>query len=255
MRWARALLGERTVFGAISRETLQIHEGDLFEGPSPTGEEVPLENLEWLTPCQPSKMLALWNNYHQAAEKNGWATPAEPLYFAKSPSSFNPHLAPIRSPAGYDGRVFYEGELGIVIGRRVRAASAAEAQAAIFGYTCVNDVTALELISRDPSFPQWTRAKSFDTFGVFGPWIETELDLDQDLRVRTFVNDRERQNYPLADMIFRPRDLVRLISQDTTLLPGDVIACGTSLGALPMKPGTRVEVEIDGIGRLINIYQ
>ncbi len=254
MQWARARLEERIVIGTIANDVFRVHEGDMFLDAAPTGEEAPLGALSWLTPCTPSKMLALWNNFHQAAEKNGWPVPAEPLYFAKSPSSFCAHLAPIRAPKSYAGRVVYEGELGVVIGREVTAASEAEAQAAIFGYTCVNDVTAIELIGRDPSFAQWTRAKSFDTFGVFGPVIATDLD-PAALCVRTLVNGRERQNYPLADMIFTPAELVRLISNDTTLLPGDIIACGTSLGVLPMKPGTLVEVEIEGVGRLSNTYQ
>ncbi len=254
MRWARGKVGQQTVFGTVSEDGLHVHDGDMFLGAAPTGETVPTASLTWLTPCQPSKMLALWNNFHQAAEKNGWAVPVEPLYFAKSPSSFCAHLSPIVAPKAYDGRVVYEGELGIVIGRTVANASAAEAQAAIFGYTCVNDVTAVDLIGRDASFAQWTRAKSFDTFGVFGPVIATDLD-PLALRLRTLVNGRERQNYALADMIFTPVDLVRRISQDTTLFPGDIIACGTSLGVLPMKTGTVVEVEIDGVGLLRNTYQ
>jgi 2-keto-4-pentenoate hydratase/2-oxohepta-3-ene-1,7-dioic acid hydratase in catechol pathway len=254
MLWARGNVGERTVFGTVSEDIFHVHDGDMFQGATATGEAVPTAALTWLTPCQPSKMLALWNNFHQAAEKNGWAVPVEPLYFAKSPSSFSAHLAPIRAPKAYDGRVVYEGELGIVIGRAISNASVAEAEAAIFGYTCVNDVTAAELIGRDASFAQWTRAKSFDTFGVFGPMIATDVD-PLALHLRTLVNGRERQNYALADMIFKPADLVHLISRDTTLFPGDVIACGTSLGVLPMKPGTVVEVEIDGVGRLRNTYQ
>jgi 2-keto-4-pentenoate hydratase/2-oxohepta-3-ene-1,7-dioic acid hydratase in catechol pathway len=247
-------LDERAVFGTIFEDAFHVHEGDMFTGAAPTGESVPLAGVSWLTPCQPTKIVGLWNNFHQAAEKNGWAVPAEPLYFVKAPSSFCAHLSPIRAPKTYDGRVVYEGELGIVIGRSVAAASQLEAEAAIFGYTCVNDVTALELIGRDASFAQWTRAKNFDTFGVFGPVIATDIDPSA-LSVRTLVNGRERQNYPVADMVFKPVDLVRLISQDMTLVPGDVIACGTSLGVLPMKPGTVVEVEIDGVGRLSNTYQ
>lgn len=254
MHWARGRFADRTVFGTIFDDALHVHEGDMFSNAWPTGETICTPALTWLTPCQPSKMLALWNNFHQAADKNGWAIPAEPLYFAKSSSSFCAHLAPICAPKAYDGRVVYEGELGIVIGRQIAGASAAEAEAAIFGYTCVNDVTAVELIGRDASFAQWTRAKSFDTFGVFGPVIATGLD-PLALNLRTLVNGRERQNYGLADMIFKPVDLVRLLSHDTTLFPGDIIACGTSLGVLPMKPGTVVEVDIDGVGRLRNTYQ
>jgi 2-keto-4-pentenoate hydratase/2-oxohepta-3-ene-1,7-dioic acid hydratase in catechol pathway len=151
------------------------------------------------------------------------------------------------------GRVFYEGELGIVIGKTCKAATPEQAAAAIFGYTCVNDVTAFELIARDASFAQWTRAKSFDGFGPLGPVVAVGLD-PHSLVVRTRVNGRERQSYPVSDMIFGPASLVERLSRDMTLEPGDVIACGTSLGALPVKAGTLVEVEIDGIGVLANRF-
>jgi 2-keto-4-pentenoate hydratase/2-oxohepta-3-ene-1,7-dioic acid hydratase in catechol pathway len=156
-------------------------------------------------------------------------------------------------PASYDGRVVYEGELAVVIGRTASAVSVEDAPAHIFGYSCANDVTAVELLNRDPSFPQWTRAKGFDTFGVFGPVVETEFDPTQGELI-VMLNGRERQRYPLADMIFPPARLVSMISRDMTLHPGDVIICGTSLGVLPMKPGTRVEVVIDGVGTLANEY-
>jgi 2-keto-4-pentenoate hydratase/2-oxohepta-3-ene-1,7-dioic acid hydratase in catechol pathway len=183
--------------------------------------------------------------------------PAGAALFHQSAQFLQSHGRPIRAPAAYDGRVAYEGELGIVIGKVAgQSCTAIPAEAAaeqIFGYTCVNDVTALELVQRDPSFAQWTRAKNFDTFGVFRPVVATGLD-PLALTVRTLVNGRERQNYRMDDMIFSPAELVSLISRDMTLEPGDVIACGTSLGILPMKAGTTVEVVIDGIGALRNDY-
>ena len=148
----------------------------------------------------------------------------------------------------------YEGELGVVIGRRCSGVSEEQAGEYIFGYTCINDVTALQLINQDPAFPQWTRAKSFDTFGPFGPTVAAGLDL-AGLTVKTLLNGRERQNYPVSDMIFAPEVLVSRISHDMTLSPGDVIACGTSIGALPMKPGSTVEVVIEGIGTLRNTFE
>ncbi|MBI3506652.1 MAG: fumarylacetoacetate hydrolase family protein [Proteobacteria bacterium] len=253
MLWARIEIDGRTLAGQIDGDRLVVHAGEIFAGPSPTGETVPLADARWLAPCRPGKIVALWNNFHAAATKNGWAVPAEPLYFLKSTGALNRHLAPIAKPASYDGRVVYEGELGIVIGRRCRNVAAAEAPAHIFGYTCVNDVTALDLLSADASFAQWTRAKGFDGFAPIGPAIATGLD-PAALVVRTLVNGRERQNYPAADMIFPPAELVSRISRDLTLDPGDVIACGTSLGVLPMRPGTTVEIAIDGIGTLKNIY-
>jgi 2-keto-4-pentenoate hydratase/2-oxohepta-3-ene-1,7-dioic acid hydratase in catechol pathway len=123
----------------------------------------------------------------------------------------------------------------------------------VLGYSCANDVTAIELLNRDPSFPQWARAKGFDGFGVVGPVIETEFDPSA-ASVRTTVDGRVRQDYPLSDMFFAPHELVARLSHDVTLEPGDVILCGTSVGVLPMKPGARVEVTIDGIGTLSNVY-
>jgi 2-keto-4-pentenoate hydratase/2-oxohepta-3-ene-1,7-dioic acid hydratase in catechol pathway len=254
MRWARVFHSNRTLFGAVVEEALHVHHGDMFAAAQPTGEILPLAETTWLPPCQPTKMIALWNNYRQAALKNGWEIPNEPLYFAKTPNSFNAHLRTIPVPSSYDGRVVYEGELGIVIGKTCTAVALSEASASIFGYTCINDVTALELIPRDASFAQWTRAKCFDGFGVFGPIIATEIE-PLDLTIRTLINGRERQNYPASDMIFKPWELVSIISRDMTLFPGDVIACGTSLGVLPMRPGTTIEVAIDGIGVLRNVYQ
>lgn len=251
--WARIEQGGRPRVGVLDGETIRLHEGTIFEPGAATGEEIVAAVAHWLTPTEPTKMVALWNNFRAAAEKNGWAIPAEPLTFLKAPNSFAAHGQPVPVPKSYDGRVAYEGELGIVIGRTCSGVSPEEAAGHILGYTCVNDVTAMELLNRDPSFAQWTRAKNFDGFGVFGPVVATGLD-PQSLTVRTLVNGRERQNYRIDDMIFPPAELVSRISQDMTLVPGDVIACGTSLGVLPMKAGTVVEIAIDGIGTLRNQY-
>ena len=253
MKWLRFLHQGTPTFGTIDGDHVVVHRGDPFAGALATGERVPLAGIEWLAPCQPGKIIGLWNNFRAAAEKNGWATPAETLYFLKSPGSALGHGKPIPVPAAYDGRVAYEGELAVVIGRRAKAVSVEDAPAHVLGYSCANDVTALELLQRDPSFPQWTRAKSFDGFGAFGPVIETDFD-PAGATLRTLVGGRERQNYALADMFFGPAELVSRISHDLTLEPGDVILCGTSLGVLPMTPGTSVEVVIDGIGSLVNVY-
>jgi 2-keto-4-pentenoate hydratase/2-oxohepta-3-ene-1,7-dioic acid hydratase in catechol pathway len=251
--WVRFEESGKTGFGTLEGDKIAVHEGDMFDRAKPTGRTVPLGAVKPLTPCTPSKMVCLWNNFHALAAKFNFKTPEEPLYFLKAQSAFHPAGTPIRRPRGYDGKVLYEGELGIVIGKRSAGISEAEAPSCIFGYTCVNDVTAFDLLNKDPSFQQWTRAKSFDTFGVFGPAIATGLDPDK-LIVRTILNGDERQNYPVADMFFRPYRLVSLISRDLTLMPGDVIACGTSLGAGSMKPGSTVEISIDGVGRLVNQF-
>lgn len=240
-------------FGQLHGDHIAVFTGNLFDAPVSTGRSLALADVAIGLPCQPGKFIGLWNNYHAQAAKQGLAIPSEPLYFLKPASSYCAHGQPIVAPPGYNGRVAYEGELGLVIGKTCRNASLEEAQAALFGVTCVNDVTALDVLNRDASFAQWTRAKGCDSFGVFGPVIATEPDWAT-LAVRTLVNGRERQNHPCTDMIFSPAQIVALISRDMTLQPGDLIACGTSLGVLPMRPGTVVEVEINGVGTLRNTF-
>jgi 2-keto-4-pentenoate hydratase/2-oxohepta-3-ene-1,7-dioic acid hydratase in catechol pathway len=241
-------------FGLLEGEHVAVCQGDMFGAFERTGQLLPLSDATVALPCVPSKFIGLWNNYHAQATKQGLGVPTEPLWFIKAASSYCAHDQPFTVPASYDGRVVYEGELGLVVGKRCKNLSVAEAESAIFGVTCVNDVTALDLLTRDASFAQWTRAKSFDTFGIFGPVIACGLNW-QALTVRTLVNGRERQNYPCSDMIFSPAQIVASLSCEMTLEPGDIIACGTSLGVLPIKPGAVVEVSIDGIGVLKNTYE
>ena len=241
-------------FGQLEGDIVIPHGGDMFGTPTPNAAGVKLSELALLPPVVPGKFIGLWNNFHALAAKLGQTIPETPLYFLKATSSL---LAPggvIRPPGSYTGRTIFEGELGIVIGRRCAVASEAEAAAAIFGYTAVNDVTALDLLTADPSFPQWARAKGCDSFGPVGPAIATGLD-PATLTVRTLLNGRERQSYPVSDMILPPARIVSLLSREMTLHPGDLIACGTSLGALPMRPGMEVSVIIDGIGTLTNRFE
>ena len=252
--WVRFEHNGRTGFGTLDGETISVCEGDMFAGASATGETVALADVALLTPCVPSKLVALWNNSRSAAEKQGLQQPEYPLFFIKPPNTYLANGAAIRKPASYDGRVIYEAELGIVIGRDCKDASEADAANAIFGYTCVNDVTALQILDADPSFPQWARAKGFDTFGVFGPSIVTETDVSGS-SIRAELNGRERQNYAVSDLFMQPAEIVSHLSSAMTLHPGDLIACGTGPGALPMKPGSTIDVIIDGVGTLSNVYE
>ena len=253
--WARFELGGAVRFGTVDNGTISIHQGDMFEGATDTGETAQLADVKLLAPCQPTKMIALWNNFHALAAKLEVAEPDEPLYLLKGNNSFHGPGEIVRRPASYDGKVVYEGELGIVIGKVCKEVSEAAAPDYIFGYTCINDVTAAELIHKDKTFPQWVRAKSFDTFGVYGPVIATGLE-PETLKVVTVLNGAERQNYPISDMIFPAAKLVSKISHDMTLMAGDVIACGTSLGVGSMKePSNTVEVTIEGIGTLSNVFE
>ena len=253
MQWLRFTRADGVGFGFVDGDGVRVCNGNLFGAHERTGEIVPLSDVRWQMPTVPSKMIALVNNFHEAAGKSGTETPAAPLFFIKAPNSLCAHGATIAPPRSYDGRVIFEGELGVVIGKAGRDIPIDRASEHIFGYTCVNDVTALDLLKADPAFPQWTRAKGFDSFGPFGPVIATDVD-PLPLAVRTLVNGRERQNYRVADMIFGPTQLVSLISRDLTLLPGDVISCGTSVGTGVLKAGATVEVTIEGIGTLRNQY-
>lgn len=239
-------------FGTLDGDRIEVHEGNLFERPVPTGQMLALAEVELKRPVQPGKVIALWNNFGQLAQKLGLATPPEPLYLLKAPNSFADPGSTIPQPED-QGKVAYEGELGIVIGRTARRVPVDRALDHVFGYTCANDVTVPDIITRDASFPQWVRAKSFDGFCPLGPAVVTGLD-PRTLRVVTRLNGDTRQDYPISDMRFSVEQLVSLISHDMTLEPGDVILCGTSVGVGSMKPGSTVEVEIGGIGTLVNRF-
>jgi 2-dehydropantoate 2-reductase len=253
-KWIRFEQNGKTGFGTLEGDTITVHTGDMFAGAKPSGDTLKLSDVQISTPCQPSKMVCLWNNFHQLAAKNEFKQPKEPLWFLKAPNSYWPANKPIERPATYAGKIIYEGELGVVIGKKCFNITEAEAGDYIFGYTCVNDVTAVDLLRKDKSFEQWARSKSFDTFGVFGPVIATGVD-PMKLSVKTVLNGKERQNYPVADMFFPPHKLVAAISKDVTLMPGDIIACGTSLGAGTMGDANNVvDIVIDGVGSLSNRF-
>jgi len=250
--WVRYERADGTIgFGTLDAGRIAEFTGAFFSGPSGTGKTMAAEEVRLLSPCLPGKIIALFNNFHALAAKLGKPVPAYPLYFIKPAQCVAGPDAPIRRPARYGGKIVFEGELGIVIGRTCSNVSLEEAAHCVFGFTCVNDVTAVELLDADPDFAQWTRAKSFDTFGLLGPVIASALDLST-ARVVTRLDGVERQNYPLSDMVFAPAQLVSLISGDMTLQAGDVIACGTSLGVGSIKDGSTVQVSIDGIGTLSN---
>lgn len=241
-------------FGTLQDGTISVFSGDMFENPTATGDTIALSDVKTLTPTEPSKMVCLWNNFHALAARLKVQDPGEPLYFFKSPSAFLAHGETIKRPPTYAGNIVYEGELGIVIGKRCSNISEEDAGDYIFGYTCINDVTAADLLNKNPTFAQWARAKSFDTFGVFGPTVATGIDPNE-LTIKTTVNGVEKQNYPVADMFFKPHELVAKVSRDMTLMPGDVIACGTSLGVGAMRAAeTQIDVTIDGVGTLTNVF-
>src|SRR5215471_11946799 len=254
-KWLRFRHAGATGFGTLTPSGISVHDGEMFGRNTPNGRTLALSEVELLAPCAPSKIVALWNNFHALAAKLNQPEPPEPLYLLKATTSIAAPGAVIRRPSYYDGKTTYEGELGIVIGKTCSAVSVEEADDFIFGYTCVNDITANDILTRDPTFAQWARSKGIDGYGPFGPVIVADVDPAK-LVVRTILNGVERQNYPISDMIFSVQQLVGLISRDMTLLPGDLIACGTSVGVGVMKePVNTITVIIDGIGELTNEFR
>lgn len=255
--WVRFEHNNSIHFGSEAGGQIKIHDGDMFGVNSPTGDIVALDDVTLLTPCVPSKILALWNNFHATSKKTGLPQPEHPWYFVKTPNTYAPANSTIRKPSICNGKVLFEGELGIVIGQSCKNVSVSEVPNFVFGYTCINDVTAFEYLFNEDAFSHWTRAKCFDGFGVIGPGITTGITPD-DLVIKTFLEGedqiQERQNYPVSDMIYSPYEVVSKLSLDMTLNPGDIIACGTSLGAGAMKDGWTVRILIDGVGELTNIY-
>jgi len=237
--------------GVLVGDVIHVYEGDLFGPPQRVTHQIPLNKVQLTMPCCPGKMIGLWNNFHERARVEGLKVPTHPLYFFKAPSCFLASGQPLVRPRGYQGDIVFEGELGIVIGKECYQVPESKAAEYIFGYTCVNDVTARTILKSDPSFVQWSRAKSFNTFGAFGPVIARGASING-ARVVTRVNGNVKQDYAVSDMIFSPLQIVSMISHDMTLCPGDIIACGTSVGAGPLAQGDRVEVDITGIGCLSN---
>ncbi|EBA12878.1 fumarylacetoacetate hydrolase family protein [Roseobacter sp. CCS2] len=247
MEWARIKTESGEVLTGVIQDGM-LHPRAALGADATAGDPVSMAGNTLLPPCEPGKFIGLWNNFHAAAERNKLDIPQHPLFFLKPLSSLAGPNAQVALPPNI-GRVVYEGELGIVIGKTCKNISVDAAESAILGYTCVNDITALDILFEDPSFPQWTRAKGYDGFGVIGPVIQTDLNW-RDLTVKVMVNDRERQSYPASDMIMNPAQIVSQLSTDMTLEPGDVIACGTSIGARPIKADMEIVVVIEGIGTL-----
>ncbi|KNZ30697.1 MAG: 2-hydroxyhepta-2,4-diene-1,7-dioate isomerase [Methylibium sp. NZG] len=249
-RWVRFRHDGAVGFGTLVGDTVQVFEGDLFNQPRATGATLRLADVKLLRPVEPSKVIALYNNFRPWLAKLKVERPAEPLYFLKAPNAWLDPGETIPRPT-CDTRVCFEGELGLVIGRRAKNVSQAQALAHVFGVTCANDVTAVDVLPRDPSFAQWVRAKGLDGFCPFGPAIATGLDVNS-LVLRTTLDGTLRQNFPMTDMLFGPAELVSRLSHDMTLNPGDIILCGTSVGVGVMKPGSTVEIEVEGVGKLVN---
>jgi 2-keto-4-pentenoate hydratase/2-oxohepta-3-ene-1,7-dioic acid hydratase in catechol pathway len=247
MKIVRFTHGQRAEYGVVLADGIQSLEGSPFEGIKTTNQYHRSTDIRLLPPCTPSKVVALGVNYRSHSAEMKSSVPAEPLIFIKPSTAVIGTEENIVYPESSQ-RVDYEGELGVVMKSVTKNVSREKAFDYILGYTCVNDVTARDLQSKDG---QWTRSKGFDTFCPLGPCIETELD-PSDLALETLLNGEIRQQTRTSQLVFPVDFLVSFISHVMTLLPGDVIATGTPSGIGPMQPGDIVEVKIEGIGTLRN---
>ena len=227
---------------------LRFLEGAPFEGVRDAEGTAPLAGVRVLAPVAPSKIVAIGLNYRDHAAERGKPIPKEPLVFLKPPSAVVGPGDTIAIPS-WAGRVDHEAEMGLVIGRTARDVRDPEAgRAHVFGAVCVNDVTARDLQDKDVQF---TRAKGFDTFCPVGPCIATGLDYGR-LKVEGRVNGEVRQRSSTDQLIFDAGTLVWFLSRVMTLHPGDIISTGTPSGIGPLRPGDRVEIEVEGVGVLEN---
>ncbi|MBP3035878.1 fumarylacetoacetate hydrolase family protein [Arthrobacter sp. zg-ZUI100] len=253
MRIARFVQDSDPAFGVVDgdegHEEIAVIKGDpFFSGVQLTGERHKLEDVRLLAPIIPrSKVVGIGRNYADHASEMGNEVPPAPLMFLKPNTSVIGPNDPVVLPS-FSDEVSYEAELAVVIGRICKDVPLERVDEVIFGYTCANDLTARDAQRTDD---QWARAKGFDTSCPLGPWIETELDTD-DLAIRGYLNGQLVQDGNTSDMIWSVKELVAYVSQAFTLLPGDVILTGTPAGVGLISDGERYEVDIEGIGRLLN---
>lgn len=248
MKLARLLKDGSIKFGIVEGENIIEIEGGIFGDFKKTAIAHKLNSVKLLAPCEPSKIIAIGLNYKAHVAEFNKPLPEEPMLFMKPPTAVIGTGDEIVYPHHMSRRVDYEGELGVVIGKKAHMIKKEEVKNYILGYTCINDVTARDLQGKDI---QYTRAKGFDTFAPMGPWIETDLN-PLDARVETYLNGEKKQDTSTKDMIFDVYHVLSFVSHVMTLLPGDVIATGTPSGVGKMKPGDTVEIRIEGIGSLIN---
>jgi len=247
MKFCRVQKDDRIFYARMDGDTLHELAGDLFGDARPTGTTYQMDEVKLLAPVMPSKVVCLGKNYLAHALEFGSDAPEEPLLFMKPSTSVIAQDEAIVWPPDCK-RLDYEAELAIVIGKRCKDVAQEDFRDVIFGYTCLNDVTARDL---QPANGQWTRSKSFDTFCPLGPWIETEID-PFDVQVSCRLNGETRQDASTSLLIHPIDKLIAYISRVMTLLPGDIIATGTPAGIGGMAEGDTVEVEIAGIGVLRN---
>jgi len=247
MKIVRFAFDNKVRYGILKGESIQAIEDKPYRYLKPSDQYYKLSEVKLLSPCTPSKIVALGLNYRGHAEEVNAPLPNAPMIFLKPSTAVIGPEENITYPAT-SHRVDYEGELGVVIKKPVWRVSVRDALDYVLGYTCFNDITARDLQYQDK---QWTRAKGFDTFAAVGPCIETELD-PRNAILATYLNGELKQQANTSDLIYSVPELINFISHVMTLLPGDIIATGTPSGIGPMCPGDTIEIKIEPIGTLRN---
>jgi 2-keto-4-pentenoate hydratase/2-oxohepta-3-ene-1,7-dioic acid hydratase in catechol pathway len=233
-------------WGRGAGETVEL----LDENLDPTGEKREAAKLKFATPIDPVKIWCIGLNYREHAKESKMEVPDEPCVFMKPQTCLTAHGEPVKIPS-WTGRVDYEGELAVVIGKTCKNVDESKALDYVLGYSCFNDVSARVLQKKDG---QWIRAKGFDTFGPFGPVLLLAKELPSTSKLMTRLNGAIVQKSHFGDMIFSVASVVSHISRFATLEAGDVIATGTPSGVGPVKPGDSVEISIEGVGTLKNPF-
>ncbi len=247
-KYVRIKSPEGVKFGREKDNVIEILSAPPWDEKSEVCGEINKTEAKLIAPCKPGKVVCLGINYKAHSDEFGHILPEDPLIFLKAPSSVIGPGEAINYPPYWTKHVDYEAELAIVVGKKAKRVKRENALEHIFGYTCLNDVTARDLQRKDG---QWTRGKSFDTFCPIGPAIVTKLDTSS-LDIRSYVNGELRQNSNTSFMIFDVQAIFEFVSHVMTLEPGDIIATGTPEGVGPLSPGDIIEVEVEGIGRLKN---
>ena len=267
MKYCRFIFENQTLYGAVEDRNREPWIVGLASAPdedlafqlerqrstslTPDFEPMPLGAAQLLAPVTPSKIVCVGRNYREHVKELGHELPTEPLLFLKAPSSLLPPGGIVLMPQA-SARVDFEGELALVIGRRVRHLDEKDWRSAVRGFTLANDVTARDLQTKDG---QWARAKSFDTFCPVGPFVSDELDIEAGVTIETRVNGELHQHGSTLDFIFPIPRLLAHITAAMTLEPGDLVLTGTPSGVGPLKAGDRVEISIPGLGVLLNTFQ
>lgn len=257
MRLIRFYIGNQEKFGLLEGDRIRVIKGTPFpikKDGQPhlvfSGTSYDINEVKVLAPCTPSKIVCMGLNYHTHAAEFNLEIPRVPLIFLKPSTAVIGPEETIILPA-MSRRVDYEGELAVVIGRTAKDIDQQDVFNYVLGYTCFNDVSERHNQKEDG---QWTRAKSYDTFAPMGPWIETDLDPDSVL-LQTYLNGELKQSTRTSDLIFSVAQQISFVSTIMTLLPGDVIATGTTSGVGRMNDGDIVEITIENIGTLRNTVQ